>query len=296
MRRAVTLSVLAALLVLSAPGFADEPVKVSEINGIGLMDYSRAPTFKVGDWVRYHLSSHSEMGMSDDYTVTVLVAGEEYWWGEDCFWLETWTEFPHRPAKAIATLMSYDIFKDPEALPNFQLYMRKTIQGLDEKGNPIQELFKRPQASIQTRTTMAQNIKWSVDTLGDERVVVPKGTYDCKKVVIQQGTGATGSTADSSMYSEVREKRTSFYTHAVPMTSIAEEIIDYSIQRKTWKIGHSSEATPMLTIERSLGTAKLVDFGHGKSARLLPPSMRITLAQSKARQAKQAAASGGRSG
>ena len=38
---------------------------VSRINAIGLIDYSRTPTFKVGDWVRYHMTSKSDLGLSD---------------------------------------------------------------------------------------------------------------------------------------------------------------------------------------------------------------------------------------
>ena len=79
--------------------------KVELVNGIGLIDYSQKPHFKVGDWVRYHVTGSSETGMHDDYEVTVLIGGEERFWGEDCFWVETWTEPASGGSRAVATLM-----------------------------------------------------------------------------------------------------------------------------------------------------------------------------------------------
>jgi hypothetical protein len=69
---------------------------VKQVNGIGLVDYRRKPDFKVGDWVRYHITGTNMTGDKDDYLVTVLIAGEESFWGEDGFWVETWTD-PRAP-------------------------------------------------------------------------------------------------------------------------------------------------------------------------------------------------------
>jgi hypothetical protein len=81
MRRAIAaLALLLALAALDAPRTRAETITV--MNGIGLVDYRHKPDFKIGDWVRYHMKSHSELGASDDYELTLLVAGEEDFWGD----------------------------------------------------------------------------------------------------------------------------------------------------------------------------------------------------------------------
>src|SRR5436309_15459240 len=66
--------------------------KVELVNGIGLIDYGQKPHFKIGEWVRYHVTGSIEMGMHDDYEASVLIGGEERCWGEDCIWVQTRTE------------------------------------------------------------------------------------------------------------------------------------------------------------------------------------------------------------
>ena len=88
MRRAVLpLLVAATLLAIVRPARAQEPL----IDAAGMLDYLRPPNFQIGTWVKYHVTSKSLRGYEDDYMVTVLAAGEEVFWGEPCFWLETWT-------------------------------------------------------------------------------------------------------------------------------------------------------------------------------------------------------------
>src|SRR5437667_8431576 len=95
MSRARLIPILVGLvaLILAAP-----PVRAitseSKVDGIGLIDYSKKPDLHVGSWVKYHVKAKSDKGAVDDYSVTMLIAGEEKFWGEDCFWLETWTEIP----------------------------------------------------------------------------------------------------------------------------------------------------------------------------------------------------------
>src|SRR6185369_10683623 len=77
------------------------------IDGAGLVNYMQRPTFSVGSWAKYHTVSKSEQGFKDDYTVTILVAGEEVWWGEPCFWVETRTKKMGARERATASLISY---------------------------------------------------------------------------------------------------------------------------------------------------------------------------------------------
>jgi hypothetical protein len=56
-----------------------------QMSGLGYIDFRGHPRFKVGDWVKYHFSSKSDGGQSEDYDMTTLISGEETFWGDDCF-------------------------------------------------------------------------------------------------------------------------------------------------------------------------------------------------------------------
>ncbi len=292
MRRAVPLlALVAALLTLHGPA----PTRASEsgldrINGIGLIDFGVKPTFKVGDWARYQMSAHSELGVADEYTVTVLIAGEEAWWGEDCFWIETITHSEGGGTQAVASLMSYDVFQDSLALPHMQLYVRKLINSMDENGNPIQVVYKRPASTLKMRETPISQFRLQVDTLGHESITVPKGAYDCLKLQFLQGRGQTGAKGDSTDYSELRETRTTFMSLKVPITHIVREDIEQSFTRKAWKVGYSKDATPTLTMDRTKGSAQLVDCGSGMVSGTVPERLRKSIAEQRAGAARAPAA------
>jgi len=82
------------------------------------------------------VSGSAMLGMDDQYTVTVLIAGEEEWWGEKCFWLETWTDHGGKFPDRTASLISYAIFDDSLADERLQMYRRKLISGVEEGGKP----------------------------------------------------------------------------------------------------------------------------------------------------------------
>src|SRR5437867_1738341 len=182
MRRAIRILVLGVSFVVLLSGrLGAGPQTVNMMNAIGLIDYSREPDFHVGSWIKYHLTGSSELGMVDNYTVTVLIAGEERFWGEDCFWVETWTEPKDSPPTVVATLMSYAIFDDSLAVPHIQLYSRKMISDIAEDGTPIQNVTRRAGGSLKTRKPALNQRLLHTDTLGTESVTVPKGTYLCRK-------------------------------------------------------------------------------------------------------------------
>src|SRR5437867_4286441 len=152
MRRAIRILVLGVSFVVLLSGrLGAGPQTVNMMNAIGLIDYSREPDFHVGSWIKYHLTGSSELGMVDNYTVTVLIAGEERFWGEDCFWVETWTEPASGGGRAVATLMSYAIFDDSLPVPHLQLYARKMIYEVSDDGRPVQNVMKRPTGSLTSR-------------------------------------------------------------------------------------------------------------------------------------------------
>lgn len=277
--RSLALALLAATLSTSPAGAAAQ--LVNSINGIGLIDYSRKPDFKVGSWAKYHVTGHSELGAKDDYFVTILIAGEERWWGEDCLWIETWTEREGKPSDAVATCMSFAIFDDSLAIPHLQVYQRKLINGFRQDGQLDVQITRRALSNMKTRTPLEDQINWKVDTLGTDTVTVVRGTYDCTKVRMEQAAFRTFDAGDSSTYNEVREIRQSFYSPRVPLTSIVREDIDYTMLRKTWLVGQSQNAASRIR-DHSIGTAELVDFGEGLTPRLVPAQFHMTLREQRA--------------
>ena len=63
MRRASRILLLiGTLLALSALAASaqNRPQIVTSVDGIGMLDYTRKPTFQVGDWVKYRMSGSSD--------------------------------------------------------------------------------------------------------------------------------------------------------------------------------------------------------------------------------------------
>ena len=288
MRRAILLllTACAASAIASTPA-ATAPA--STLNGIGLVDYARKPTFKVGDWVKYRMTGRSELGMSDDYYVTLVIAGEQDFWGDPAFWLETWTDAPGRPPETQAALMSYEIFGDTSAVQRLQMYMRAAISTLNEDGTPRIDINKPSSSMLKTRREVKNPVHWSRDTLGVDTVQTPRGTYKALRVLLKQGTGGTQTAGDSSIYNEVRENRTSWYAEDVPITHLAREDVENIAAGKSWLLGRSGDATALHTKDRGLGTARLLDFGRGVEARLIPEYLRHTIAEQEAAERAAAA-------
>lgn len=281
MWRTRVVSVLSTAALLScAVARGDAPQHVSRIDGIGMLDYTHGRSdYTVGRWVKYHVSAKSDLGVTDDYAVTVLIGGSENWWGEDCFWVETWTQVAGEPPTATATLMSYAVFDDPKPVQHMQLYMRKTISGVGRNGEPTELLYRRPASTLKSRQPVNDRIAWNVDTLDVQKIATVKGEMTCRKVKIDQGVGTTAQSTDSTEYNELRETRMTYMTPAVPLTRIAREDIDTGYTRKVWAIGHSKQAIGPFVLDRSHGEAALVDYGDHETARLVPPERRHDLAR-----------------
>ena len=278
MRRAIAaLALLLAIAALDAPRSRAESTTV--MNGIGLVDYRHKPDFKIGDWARYQLKSRSELGAKDNYELTVLIAGEEDFYGDPGFWIETWVDMPGVPAQTSAALVSYDIFDDSVATQRLLLYTRKLISMLNEDGTPKVDINKPAASTLKARREVMNPADFDLDTLGTDTVQTPKGVFKAMKVLMKQGKGATQSVGDSSVYTEVRENRTSFYSLEVPITHLVREDIESINARKAWPIGRSGDATPLATRDRALGSARLVDFGHNGTPRLVPERLRRTIAE-----------------
>ncbi len=260
--------VLVALLAVLALGFRAVPAAAeattSLLDAIGTVDYARGPSVvKVGDWVKYKMSAKSELGVVDDYTVTVMIAGEEEFWGEDCFWVETWTQHPNGAVIPAATLMSRAIFEDSLPARHVQLYQRKRVQETDDDGNPLEQVTRRGSSALKSRTPPDIGLHQKIDTLGVDTVQTAKGVYRCTRVRVEEAVNSTAQSADSSQYTEVREVRTKYFDHQIPVTGIAREDIDYGMWRRTWLVGRSKESTPLRVMDTSKGRIQVVDCGSG---------------------------------
>jgi hypothetical protein len=280
MRRAIALLLvlIPSSLAIGAPTPPARPHPTPIMNAIGLIDYTKKPTFKVGDWVRYHVTGANDKGDDADYTVTILIAGEERFWGEEGFWVETRTQSKGADAPlAIATLMSYAVFQDTLALPRMKLFMRKTITDVAEDGTPQEDVTRRPPLTLKNRKPPSEHTAWSVDTLDADTVRTPSGEYACRKIRMEEGVAATADYGDSSSRTEVRDTRTEYYTLKVPITHLAREHIENSVRRKSWLIGHSKDAEELRLVGLSAGDARLVDFGTGLVSGIIPERFRRSL-------------------
>jgi hypothetical protein len=284
MRRAILFSVL-TLMAICALTPAAAVAQTQSINGIGLVDYYRTPDFKPGDWVKYRVSSTSELGAADDYELILVIAGEEEWWGEKCFWLETVSQAIDGPPTSVAALMSYDVFKDSLALTNSRYYVRKQISSMNEQGEPVVELVRRPVSSFRTRQTNQRKLEWYIDTLEVATREAAMGSFTCQKLLFKQAAGGSIDIGDSSRYEEVREDRTIWRNLDIPITSIVLEEIEKVVERKTWVQGKSADA-PTITRDSVYGTAEVVGWGSGRKSEIIPEHLQRSLAEQRAKARK----------
>ena len=282
MRHAIKLVFLAACAALALTPASSRAKSAPLMNAVGLIDYSAKPDFKPGDWVSYHVTGANDQGEEADYFVTVLIAGEEKFWGEDCFWVETRTRKATATAPVVvATLMSYSAFDDSLPSVHMKMYMRKSITEISDEGVPREELIRRPLTTLKRRE-QSEHTTWLVDSLGRDTVQVPRSVFQCAKLKLEEGVAATADYADSSTRTEVRDTRWVYMTPVVPITHLAREKIENSVKHKSWLIGHSQEGTPMLLVGLSQGDARLVDYGTGLESGLVPAKFRKSFREQEA--------------
>jgi len=279
-RSSVLVGFLAALLFALTARSAPAQ-QGSLLDAIGAVGYSHGRSIiKVGSWVSYHMTTSNNKGVTDDCTVTIMIAGEEEWWGEECFWIETTTQRATGSGVAAATLMSSAIFEDSTPLRNVLLYQRKRIADLDENGQPVQQTMQRGPVPIKARTQPDQGLTLLVDTLGTDTLKTAMGDLVCFKVRSEKGFSTTAQSADSSQYGETREVRVTYLTPQIPVTGNAHEEIEFSTSRRTWLTGHSKESSPLKLVDRTMTVLELVAYGtQGLEAKLVPVEFRRSLAE-----------------
>jgi hypothetical protein len=271
--------VLLALTARSAPA-----QKGALLDAIGAVGYTHGRSIiKVGSWVSYRMTTSNDKGVTDDCTVTIMIAGEEEWWGEECFWVETSTQSSNGSVATAATLMSSAIFEDSTPLRNVLLYQRKRISELDENGQPLQQTMRRGPTVIKRREPPSPDFTSRVDTLGTDTLKTVQGDLVCLKVRTEKGFSSTAQSADSSQYGETREVRVTDVTPRIPVTGYAHEEIEVSTSRRTWLTGHSNESSPLKLVDRTKTVLELVAYGtRGREATLVPVELRRSLAEQRA--------------
>ena len=287
MSRSRVLSASLAILLSALAARSATAQEATLLDAIATLDYAHGRSIvQVGSWVKYHMTASSEKGVTDDYTVTVMIAGEEEWWGEDCFWVETTTQRGQEPQETAATLMSTAVFDDSQAVRNVLVYQRKRISEVDEHGQPSQQTMRRGDSAIKSRTPPDPGLTLLVDTLGTDTLKTAQGDFVCLKVRAEQGFGSTAQSADSSQRTETRDVRVTYMTPRIPVTGRAREEIDYTISRRTWLTGRSQESGPLRVMDRSKAVLELVAFGtRGLEAKYVPADLRRSLAEQRAAHA-----------
>jgi hypothetical protein len=272
MRRA---RIIIALVTLAVAFYAADSGRaasgVTRMSGIGVLDYTRKPTFKVGDYVRYRVTTADQEGSPQDtYVMTVMIAAQDVWWGERCFYLETWVDNASKQENLAATLMSYSIFEDSSAEENVKMYMRKMVMGFNEDGSFDEKLMSAGSSALSTRQKPREPRSVSRDTLGADTVQTPMGTLRATKVVTHISSSRNSGRGDSASFREVREDRAQWICNDVPMTSFALEETRSTETRRAWLIGRSKDSAPVQVVSAGTVTARLIGFGHGLRSRALP--------------------------
>lgn len=291
MRRAV----LALLLLAMCPLAARAAKPAGSVDAVGMLGYQFRPSLKIGDWVRYRTHGKSAQGYETDYTVTILIAGEELWWGEECFWVETRTKYRDNPNEEVtASLLSYAVFDD--SLPNrhFQMYMRKMCEGIGDDGLLVQQPFLRSPRELTTRGFEIYEPARKVDTLGVKPVEVPKGRFDGLHIHQNYREAVTKQDGDSTVYFERNEDHDYFYAREIPLTCLLRIDQENTQRRRVWLAGESENA-PLRIDEYTNGSTELIDFGSGMRTTYLPASVQRPLReQQRASETKKPAAPGRR--
>jgi len=245
------------------------------IDGAGMLNYMQRPTFTVGTWVKYRTLGSSEQGLKDDYTVTILAAGEEVWWGEPCFWVETRTKKGGNE-RVTASLVSYAAFGDSMADRHILWFIRKTINGVLAEGRPDEVLYTRDRAELQQRKASWEHEEnpERTDSLGLDTATVAAGKFYGYRVRKYYGISTTAEQGDSTVYYERRLNRTFHISQQVPFSNLAQVELDDLQSGKTWLAGKFDKG-PLKTLERARGNTELIAYGtSGLEAVLVPEASR----------------------
>ena len=250
-----------SLLCAALPAFA------ARVNGVGLIDYKRKMTFKVGDWVRYKIEVANSNGMEAVNYQEVRIAGEETFRGEPCFWVETWFGPDSLRAAYDLTLMSKDAFKDPQADLRYSIYIRLMMLDQDDQGRP--EMTEVRRANNATDLPDLSPYQGKVDTLGMEKIQTAKGAIDSRLITLERKLRNPRDTPDSTINKISHIVRKTWMSPRIPITSLVaeDETEDWLIQ--AYKVGEVSTNAPEVPFSSENRKITVVDWGTGAKSALL---------------------------
>jgi hypothetical protein len=276
MRRAL---LALSVILIGVTTLAGVPsAKQDAIDGITMVDFQHPANFKVGSWAHYRVNSRSQLGFRQDYDVWLLIAGEEEFWGERCFWLETWTLDHGADTLYTASLITYAAFGDSGAVNQPMWLERKTVQGTGEDGTPDvsvgirdrsmlrQGVGERGRPAPEDPTHMDRGF----DTLAVDTARVPAGDFKGRVAVevthIYQETVKGDTTLH---YDRVQSSRRKLDPR-IPITRVAREDDDDLQTADVWMTGMSSGKTRRV-LEHAIGSMTLLEYGdHGLMPRIVP--------------------------
>ncbi len=265
LQRTVAIPLAAFALVVAIALLFLAPTAGARVSAVGLLDYTKQ-NFKVGDWVRYRVDVSNDLGDEDLNYQEVRVVGTDTFRGEKCFWLETWYGPDSSHAAFDLTLVSFEVFKDPDSDLRYQMYVRMVLYGMDDEGIPdMVEL--RPSAA--SGNPDLRPLRGQRDTLGIETVPTAKGKLDASLVRLDRKLRNPRQMADSTVNRITEMVRKTWMTRKIPVTSVAreEEVNVRKIQ--TYAVGQASTTAPEHMIETLHRTATVVDWGTGAESAIL---------------------------
>jgi hypothetical protein len=251
-------------------------VTATALDGIAMIDLSGKANLKVGSWVAYHTVSDSYLGYHEDYKVLLLIAAEEEFWGERCFWLETWT-MERGDTVCTASLVSNAALGDTASARNPAWFERKSVRSIGDDGLPEELIptrpsnqFRVPQASRGHRPDEAEGIKErSLDTLAVDTCRTPIGSF--------RGPGVREITTlvqevmrgDSTVHYTRDEERIRRLDSRIPITRLARETIHDVQKNRIWLTGQSGQSTTRV-LEEARGLTMITGYGdHGVAPRVV---------------------------
>jgi hypothetical protein len=298
MRRATLAVLLVTCALLTLVPSRGSAVNDRVIDGSLMVDYTRPPEFKVGSWVRYHTIASSKLGFRRNYTLTLLIAGEEDLWGDRCFWLETWTQHEGESPAVTASLISYSAFGDTATTHHATWFIRKMITGPGDEatGEPEFSLWTRDNDEIRRRRSElpkeARTTRGTTfDTLAVDTAVVPRGSYRGPVVRERNRIISEAMRGDSTYRQEREEIRTRKLAKEIPITHMVREDVVDTQMRRGWITGRSGEAKEEL-LEEGIMRTLVMEYGTGGlEPQLLPKRLQATIEEQKARARTASAAS-----
>ncbi len=231
----------------------------------------------MGSWVHYRTVTDSWLGYHTDYEMWLLIAGEEEFWGQRGFWLETWTRDHGDDTLYTASLISDAAIGDTATLRQPTWFTLKTVFGLDAKGNPDVNIPIRDRTELRVaaadrghRAPEEQGTHdHGFDSLAVDTCRLPVGEFRGRGVREINKVTQEVMRGDSTVHYERVETRLRKLDDRIPITRMAREDVRDIQTNDVWPTGESGKSTRRV-LEDAKGITVLIDYGdHGLAPRVI---------------------------